>query len=51
MDFDDLDIGRLRARTGEKWSQFDDDVLPAWVADMDFPPPPASARSSPGWWR
>lgn len=40
MDFDDLDIGQLRARTGEKWSQFGDDVLPAWVADMDFPPPP-----------
>ena len=40
MDFDDLDIGRLRARTGEKWSQFGDDVLPAWVADMDFPPAP-----------
>jgi len=24
-----------------KWSLFDDDVLPMWVADMDFPSPPA----------
>ena len=40
MSFDNLDIERLRARTGEKWRQFDDDVLPAWVADMDFPPAP-----------
>ena len=26
----------LRSRTGEKWTQFDEDVLPLWVADMDF---------------
>lgn len=38
MSFDDLDPERLRAtRTGEKWHEFADDVLPAWVADMDFP--------------
>lgn len=29
-------IDVLRTRTGEKWSLFADDVLPAWVADMDF---------------
>jgi len=37
MSFDDLDPERLRAtHTGEKWHQYADDVLPAWVADMDF---------------
>jgi len=37
MSFDDLDIAALRRRTGEKWTQYASDVLPAWVADMDFP--------------
>jgi cystathionine beta-lyase len=38
MSFDHLDPERLRAiRTGEKWHLYADDVLPAWVADMDFP--------------
>jgi cysteine-S-conjugate beta-lyase len=32
----DLDIRRLRERQGEKWTQYPDDVIPAWVADMDF---------------
>jgi cysteine-S-conjugate beta-lyase len=27
----------LRSRRGNKWSKYDADVLPAWVADMDFP--------------
>lgn len=26
----------LRARLGAKWNKFEADVLPAWVADMDF---------------
>ena len=37
MSFDDLDIDELRRRRGEKWAQYPPDVLPAWVADMDFP--------------
>jgi cystathionine beta-lyase len=37
LDLDDLDVARLRANPGEKWSLYPDDVLPAWVADMDFP--------------
>ncbi len=37
MDLDALDIGALRRRLGEKWATYPDDVLPAWVADMDFP--------------
>jgi cystathionine beta-lyase len=37
MSFDDLDIARLRDRRGEKWTTYPADVLPLWVADMDFP--------------
>ena len=32
----DCDIAFLRARRTNKWHRFPDDVLPAWVADMDF---------------
>tara|TARA_B100000686_G_scaffold349892_1_gene444346 strand:- start:48 stop:1184 length:1137 start_codon:yes stop_codon:yes gene_type:complete len=31
---------RLRSLKGLKWSKYDPDVIPAWVADMDFPPSP-----------
>lgn len=34
------DITRLRSLTGEKWTHYPHDVIPAWVADMDFPPAP-----------
>jgi len=34
--FDDLDIEVLRRRSGEKWRTYPADVLPLWVADMDF---------------
>ena len=37
MDLDDLDPEQLRRRRGEKWRTYPDHVLPAWVADMDFP--------------
>ncbi len=37
MSFDDVDIRRLRKTRGEKWQHYPDDVLPLWVADMDFP--------------
>lgn len=42
--FDELDIDELRGRPGLKW-RVDPDVLPAWVADMDFrvAPPVAEA--------
>lgn len=30
---------QLRALTGIKWTKHPDDVLPAWVADMDLSPP------------
>src|ERR1700732_5625425 len=32
----DFDIAKLRARRTNKWHKFPSDVLPAWVADMDF---------------
>src|SRR5215472_13168825 len=32
----DFDIARLRARRTNKWHKFPPDVVPAWVADMDF---------------
>ena len=31
-----LRISELRARPGIKWHRYADDVLPAWVAEMDF---------------
>ena len=35
--FDDLSLARLRGRTSAKWTAYPPDVLPAWVAEMDFP--------------
>lgn len=34
------DIDTLRRRRGRKWSRYPTDVLPAWIADMDFLPAP-----------
>ncbi len=36
MTFETLPLAALRSRHGNKWQRFDDDVIPAWVADMDF---------------
>jgi cystathionine beta-lyase len=33
----EVTLEELRRRRGGKWSAFGPDVLPAWVADMDFP--------------
>ncbi|MFI6932810.1 MalY/PatB family protein [Streptomyces sp. NPDC050287] len=38
--FDDLDVRALSRRPGAKWSRVEPDVLPAWIAEMDFPPAP-----------
>ena len=35
--YDALDADGLRRRPLLKWRTYDDDVLPLWVADMDFP--------------
>lgn len=36
-DLERLELARLRRRRGEKWQLYPADVLPAWVAEMDFP--------------
>ena len=35
--FTDLSLDRLRRRRSAKWTFWPDDVLPAFVAEMDFP--------------
>ncbi len=39
--FDSLSEGELRRRNTAKWTYYAEDVLPAWVAEMDFPLAPA----------
>lgn len=34
--FDDVDERAMRARRTVKWSTYGSDVLPAWIAEMDF---------------
>jgi cystathionine beta-lyase len=41
----DFDIPFLRSRRTNKWHKFPDDVLPAWVADMDFGVAPPIAEA------
>jgi cystathionine beta-lyase len=37
----ELSLEGLRLRRSAKWQYYDEDVLPAWVAEMDFPLAPA----------
>ena len=39
--FDGLSLSWLRKRRSDKWARYGPDVLPAWVAEMDFPLAPA----------
>jgi cystathionine beta-lyase len=48
VDFDALDWARLRARRTMKWSRYPPDVLPAWVAEMDFPLAPVVVAAIQG---
>lgn len=41
----DVSIEQLRRRSSFKWRAFPDDVLPAFVAEMDFPPAPVVAAA------
>jgi cysteine-S-conjugate beta-lyase len=44
----DFDFDRVidrRSTDSNKWRKFPPDVLPLWVADMDFPSPPAVVRA------
>jgi cystathionine beta-lyase len=34
--FDDLSLDGLRARRSQKWVKYPPDVLPSWIAEMDF---------------
>jgi cysteine-S-conjugate beta-lyase len=45
MSITDFSIPALRARRTNKWHKFAPDVLPAWVADMDFGVAPAIAAA------
>ena len=40
VDLDALRLEDLRRRRGRKWGEVDNDVLAAWIADMDFEPAP-----------
>ena len=35
--FDDVSLDELRTRRSVKWRRYPEDVLPAWVAELDFP--------------
>ena len=39
------DLDRLRSIKGMKWTKYGKDILPAFVADMDFEPPKASYKA------
>ena len=39
--FDTISLGELRKRTSEKWTTYPPDILPAFVAEMDFPLAPS----------
>ena len=43
--FDDISIADLRRRRSYKWNAFPSDVLPAFVAEMDFPLAPAVSKA------
>ena len=36
MAIDDVSLEELRHRSSAKWRTYPSDVLPAWVAEMDF---------------
>ena len=37
MNFDDITLERAQQLKNLKWNYYDKDVIPAWIADMDFP--------------
>ena len=46
--FDGLDLDTLARRPGIKWQWVEPGEIPAWVADMDFPPCPPIAAALRG---
>lgn len=47
--FAEVDIDRLRASRSIKWTKHPPDVIPAFIADMDFAPPPAISAALAEW--
>lgn len=45
---DGIDEAWIRAKAGIKWRRYEPEVLPAWVADMDFPLAPAVREALEG---
>jgi cystathionine beta-lyase len=45
LELTELPLEQLRRRRSVKWRRFPSDVLPAWVAEMDFPLAPAVKRA------
>lgn len=43
--FDDVSLDELRTRRSIKWRRYPEDVLPAWVAELDFPLAPPVRRA------
>src|SRR4051812_49750797 len=43
--FESVSLDELRRRRSAKWATYPDDVLPAWVAEMDFPLAPSVRES------
>lgn len=41
----EITLERLRRRTSQKWKRYPEDVLPLFVAESDFPAPPAVAKA------
>ncbi|WBB53724.1 aminotransferase class I/II-fold pyridoxal phosphate-dependent enzyme [Verrucosispora sp. WMMD573] len=37
ISLDDIDLAWLRQRRTAKWTNYGADILPAWIAEMDFP--------------
>ncbi len=38
--YENLEAATLRQRRTSKWTHFEQDVIPAWIAEMDFPTAP-----------
>jgi cystathionine beta-lyase len=47
--FDRLTEDQLRTRKTIKWNYFEPDVLPLWIAEMDFPTAPAVLDAVTAW--
>ena len=37
MNFDEITLEKARQSQSFKWTKYGDDVIPSWIADMDFP--------------